>query len=275
MKRSEPTRVILGVLAAAFALATLSAACATEEIHQDTLVARQGDPADGAAIRFYFERSDIAPGDTSAPVYRPVVDGRLLVVQGWDDVVLFPGNGFCCPVIPAGRHTVALRDASGATYIETPLLETRAGLVHHLVVFGDGTAPEFRFYVDDPATVPAGMAHVRLLNALASRQALEAQRCPDDPTAPCTPLGDVGVAYGDTFETDSPRDTLTQLTWRVPAAGGGQPVFGTMANPLPPQYSDCISNYLRAILRIDPGGGTSMFDSGLGSGTPLCPTAGP
>jgi hypothetical protein len=257
-------------LALASALSALPAACATDEVHQDTLVARQGDSADSASLRFYFARSDVAPGATS-PLYHVLVDGRLLVLSGSEEVGLYAGNSFCCAVLPAGRHTFELRDQGGATYVQTPLLETGAGLAHHLIVFGDPAAPEYRLYVDDPATVPAGMAHVRLLNALDSRQSLSPQRCPGNALGACAPVG-ADVDYGETFEIDSPRETLGELTWSL-ASAAGPPLVGSMATPLPPEYSSCISNYLRAVLFASPTEGTALFDSGLGSGTPLCGAA--
>jgi hypothetical protein len=249
-------------------LAAFAAACTTQELHQDTLVAGQVNPSDGASIRLYFSRGDIAPGEVS-PLYRVVVDGKLLVHPGWDAIELFSGNGFCCPVIPAGRHTFELRGEDGAAYLTTPLLETRAGLTHHLMVFGHPSAPEYRWFVDDPATVPAGMAHVRLLNAVDDGAALEPLRCPGNAVEACVAAGPA-IAFGETFETDSPRDTVGELSWRP--VGATQPFATGMVTVLPPDYGSCISSYLRAVLHVGlDGGGISYFDSGLGSGTPRCP----
>jgi hypothetical protein len=279
MKRLEPVREFRRLRVAALAFVASQAACATEPLHQDTLVAPDADAPDAAPFHFYLFKNG-TPSTANTAVYRLFVDDKLLVADG-TYLQLNSSSGVCCPAVPSGQHVFELRDESGARYVATPPLDARAGLLHQLIFFGDGAAPEFRFYVDDPAPVPAGMTHVRLLNATTTRQDLVALRCTDIPAGICASLGTAPVAYGRTFEVDWPRAELAQLQWSVPAVGGPAPppeqlvtlVPAVALEPLPRAYPDgCVPDHLSAILQVPPTGdyGAGSFDSGLGSYIPFC-----
>ena len=100
---------------------------------------------------------------------------------------------------------------------------------HHLVVFGDPQAPQYRFFRDDPATVPAGAMRLRLLNGLDSGLPIQPARCADA-ASPCFALGPP-LAVGESFEIDEPMATVAQLVWRLPngdpSAGGPIAIFDT------------------------------------------------
>jgi hypothetical protein len=93
--------------------------------------------------------------------------------------------------------------------------------MHHLVMFGDPASPQFRFFADDPATVPSGGRHLRLLNALDHGQPIQALRCPGS-VLPCGSFG-TPIAFGEILELDEPTPSLNELRWSTAetAADGG------------------------------------------------------
>ena len=276
MKRLEAARTFPGVLAAALGVAALQAACATDLLHQNTLATEDDDAPDASLLQIFFYRNN-TPSTANTTVYRLFVDGDLLVDDG--TYFQFNSSSGASMAIPSGQHVFELRDPSGGRYVTTPPLESRPGLLHHLVFFGDGSAPEFRFYLDDPAPVPSGMTHVRLLNATSTREDLTALSCTNIPiaTASCAPLGTAPVAYGETFEVDWPRGALLQLGWSAAGMNVPQPIVeilpGPAIEPPPPAYSGgCVPDFLSAILQVDPTGdyGAGSFDSSVSSYLPFC-----
>jgi hypothetical protein len=215
--------------------AAAPAACGTEELHQDVFVIGEtGGPAaweTPARVTVYLFRNDLyddADGRRSFPhPYRLRFDGLDVMWAVGEDreyPPVYVDNVFRLAPFPAGDHglQVVPNDPS------LPLVGGNVSLVadqeHHLIVFGDPQAPQYRLFRDDPATVPAGVTHVRLLNGLDSGLAIQPARCAD-PQSPCVALG-APLAVGESFEIDEPTETRGQLAWRL--ADGDTSVGGPM-----------------------------------------------
>ena len=216
-------------------------ACSTQEVRPDPkdvmLVGISSAEYDSAAAIFVI-RDDAIAQDASLtprnlPPYSVMVDGRF---AAWDETTFVQAGassavGF---TLPAGSHVIALVDDHGQVAVTSPPMQTRPGFdpatnpVFNpaVVFFGGATSLRARVLIDDPTLVPEGLVRVRLMNALADHQPIQAVQCPTDidsspqyAAGACTPLGDP-IAYGDVFERDAGPDVVNKLGyyWAPPGA---------------------------------------------------------
>lgn len=211
-------------------------ACGTDEIQRQAaplVPGANGAAGSGAWLWVYLSLDTCVPDGSPCPGYRLDIDNLPVL---WDDGSgdYFPvggmsGSGF---TVPLGRHTFSLLDpSSGQKVVGTAAMDMADGMAYSLVFFGPPESLEQRWIVNDPSSVPVGMTHVRLLNALASQNAIQPVHCAGNlQTSPCDSLGPP-VAHGEMFEIDNPSDTLASLGWRVsvPIAGGA--VVAPMTTP--------------------------------------------
>jgi hypothetical protein len=232
-RRPVPTRPLLFACSLLSAVA-LDAACTTEAV-QPKVIALDGKA--NSAIGLYLIRDDSLDPAVSAqqlPSYRVAVDGNYLVYNGSAYVQAAWTTAWDLPVA-AGSHVVALVDGQGqpvvASAVENkpfaplPLPPYRASVVF----FGNPTAFGARVLIDDPAALPAGAVHLRVVNALVDHQPLQVVQCLTDldassshtvATATCTPVG-APTAYGDVFDTDAGADVVNKIGfyWAAPGTG--------------------------------------------------------
>ena len=178
-------RATLTTLGCAVASALALAACSTDDVRPDvTLVS---DPSFDSRISLYVTRDDAYDADLTAnnlSPYRVQVDGRY-VAYDESQYILAGSNGSVSFALPAGEHVVALVDDQGRTAVTSPTVETKPGgdpaqpfSSPAIVFFGGPTTMRARVIVDDPAAVPAGSIHVRVMNAFVDHQPVQVVQCP-------------------------------------------------------------------------------------------------
>ena len=224
--RPFPALPVVLALAAAIPVA----ACSTEEVYPK-VTPYPSDPYSAVGIEVYMIRDDFLTQDSppayrSLPPYGVTVDGIAASQDGIHPLIASPNISVGVLVQP-GTHAIALVDGQGHVAAVSPPLEAKLGVRTVVAFFGGPTSLRARVLLDDPATVPAGSTHVRVLNALADHQPIQIVQCPTalDGRVPytasaCTPLGDP-VAHGDVFETDTGADVANRLGfyWAAPGAG--------------------------------------------------------
>jgi hypothetical protein len=225
-----------------FCCALLSAvavsACSTEQVSPDptkVIFVAVASPEYNSAAGLFVIRDDAYDASLMprnlAP-YGVTVDGRL---AAWDETFFVQAGpasalGF---TLPAGSHVISLVDDQGRVAVTSPPMDTRPGFdpatssfSPAVVFFGGPTSLRARVIFDDPALVPAGSVHVRLMNALADHQPIQPVQCPTDvdggtayTAGACTPVGDP-IAYGAVFEQDAAPDVAARLGyyWAAPDA---------------------------------------------------------
>lgn len=93
-----------------------------------------------------------------------------------------------------------------------------------------------RVFISDPAAVPAGTTHVRVMNAISDHQPLQIVQCPSSfdsnwtyTESDCAPVG-APIAYGDVYETDATPDVVGKLGFHWAGAGATSPSAVTPIN---------------------------------------------
>jgi hypothetical protein len=212
----------------------LDAACKTEDVHPNVLVL---NAPSNSAIAFFLIRDDAYGPDGAQiyyqhPLYRIAVDSSYLAYD--ETTYVQPGSTIAWDLpVAAGSHLVSLVDEQGHTLAASPAIETKPFAAPPLpsyhpsvVFFGSPATLRARVLVDDPATLPAGAVHLRVMNAFIDHQPLQVVQCLTDldagstvPTAgTCTPVG-APIAYGDVFETNAGADVVNKLGFYWDAPG--------------------------------------------------------
>jgi len=198
------------------------AACTTDDLNSAVLVTSKIsgslDLGSAAAVAFHMSRTDLYDGDDARqlPYYDLNVDGRDVVLDTGDRLLLPSAGSFIGLRLPPGLHTLRMRTQDGID-LTSPNVELPAGMLSHVVVFGDPPGLQLLFYADDPSLVPDGTTHLRFVNALDRHQMIQRGRCLVAGDTPCTPSG-AAMAFGETFETDEPNQpdpTVGPLRWWV------------------------------------------------------------
>jgi hypothetical protein len=222
-------------------LAAASFGCSTEEVHRDVFILGvTGGPAAWeapASVSFYMYRNDLRDGDDEfrdLPSYRLRFDGLDVVWDTGEYLSIGAGNSLHGPRLPAGDHVLEVVSDDASLPAAGGNLSLVSNQLHHVVVFGDPHAPQFRLFRDDPATVPAGATHLRLLNGLDTGQPITPARCMDDAPS-CVAIG-AQLAFGELFEIDEPAQTPFELVWGL--ANGDPNVRGPMATGLHSQLGN-------------------------------------
>jgi hypothetical protein len=234
---TSPPLAKLVALGAALLSTGALGACSTDDLHPDVTIL--GDASADSAMSIYVVREDAYTADlvprNLAP-YRVRVDGRL-VAYDTRNFVLVGSNACYGLTLPAGEHVVSLVDDQGRTAVISPTVETRPGLNPSapvfgsaIVFFGGPNTMQARAFLDDPAALPAGSIHARVMNALADHQPVQVVQCPTAldgsrtyTGGECTPIGDP-IAYGEVFETDATPDVVAKLGFYWAAPGAVNPV---------------------------------------------------
>jgi len=196
-------------------------ACSSQELHRDVFVLEEtGGPAAWeapASVNFYLYRDDVFDSNDVAifntPPYRLRFDGLDVVWDSGEYVDLGAIGSLWGPRFPVGDHLLEVVSDDPSLPSVGTTVSLVSNQVHHVVVFGDPRAPQFRFFRDDPATVPAGVTHLRLVNGLDRRQQITPARCVGS-TPSCVALG-APLAFGESFEIDEPSETEKQLVWQL------------------------------------------------------------
>ena len=188
------------------------AACSTQEISADPVVVPDDMPsADHGVLQIAVAPSESsfeeqqARAATNTSLFQVYFDGQQLA---WSSngaprpVLVGEGGTTGIGYLPAGRHHFDVRAGYRGPTAFAGDGEIAAGAMTELYLFGPAGALDGRF-VSYP-TVPAGTAHVVLINLVRSGQSLEAVKCVDD-TSHCTPVS-APLALGETFEGDFPID---------------------------------------------------------------------
>ena len=229
-----PTRPLMFACALLFAVA-LGGACTTEDVHPNVVMVASPN----AGIAFFLIRDDAYNPDGTAnyelPLYRVTVDGSYLTFNESTYVdVRGPTAAWDLPA-PAGTHVVGLSDEQGHAVAASPAIETKPLATPPLpsyhptvVFFGGSTSFRARVLIDDPAALPAGVVHLRVMNAFVDHRPLQVVQCLTDLDAnavvqtagTCTPVG-APIAYGDAFETDAGADVVNKIgfSWDEPSTG--------------------------------------------------------
>lgn len=213
-------------------------ACSTQELRPDNtmIVAKSTESGVGIIVI----RDDAYTQNTLAyrnlPPYNVMVDGQF---AAWDETLYVQAalNGAVFFTLPAGPHVYGLADDQGRVAITTPPIDmkpdfdvVKSNFNPWVIFFGGATSLRARVLTDDANAVPAGSVHVRLMNALADHQPLQAVQCPADlhrsivfTAGSCTPLGEP-IAYGDVFEADVAADVANMIGYHWAAPGAVAPV---------------------------------------------------
>lgn len=224
--------------------AVAAGACSTEQLPTDrskVMLVGSAIPENDSGAGIFLIRDDAYDPSSltprNLPAYGVTVDGRI---AAWDETafVLVGSNASVGFRLPAGSHVISLVDGQGRVAVTSPPMDTRPGLDPAIVFtpwdifspavvfFGGPTSLQARVLVDDPTLVPAGSVHVRLMNALADHQPIQAVQCPTDvdgstpyTAGACTPVGEP-IAYGAVFEWDAAPDAAARLGyyWAAPDA---------------------------------------------------------
>jgi hypothetical protein len=226
-------------------------ACSTEELNREVFVLGEtGGPAAWeapASVNFYLYRNDVHDandGFRDLPAYRVRFDGLDVVWDTGEYVRLGASNALYGPQLPAGDHVLEVVSDDPNLPTAGSNLSLVSNQLHHVVVFGDPHAPQFRFFRDDPATVPAGATHLRLVNGLDAGQRITPARCMDSAPS-CVAFG-APLAFGESFEIDEPTETKMQLVWRLAdrdsnigaqMASGLHSGFGNLPNGEPSPFT--------------------------------------
>jgi hypothetical protein len=246
---SFPGLLLVGTLLSAVTVG----ACSTQELAADprqVMLVAVASPEYDSAVGIFVIRDDaydasLAPRNLSP--YDVTVDGRFAAWDAATAVQASPNSsvGF---TLPSGSHVIALVDDSGQEAVTSPPMVTRPGFdpVTHfvfspaVVFFGSPTALRARVLLDDPALVPAGSVHVRLMNALADHQPIQVVQCPTDvdgstpyTAGACTRLGEA-VGYGDVFEQDAAPEAVNRLGYFWAAPDAVDPVVMSISLGRPP-----------------------------------------
>jgi hypothetical protein len=228
-RRPVPTRPL--VACALLAAAALDGACTTEDVHARVLTI---DRDANSHVAVYLIRDDAPYGTTEQrPIYRVTVDGSYLTGGEHEYVQTGGTNAWDIPVA-AGVHMASIVDEQGSAAVASPVFETKPFVAEPLpsyhasvVFFGSPSAFLARVLIDDPATLPAGAVHLRVVNAFGDHRSLQIVQCLADldaiATVPsagtCTAVGDP-IPYGDVFETDAGADVVNKVgfEWAGPGA---------------------------------------------------------
>jgi hypothetical protein len=187
-------------------------ACSTQEIDPEPVQMLVGGPGwNSGALEIAFapwesdfaaEQADNSVGDN----FHLFVDGAQ--VAGWsytgslEQIVVSEGALNAIGFLPAGAHHFEIRAGfHGPTAFagDGVLLP---GAQTNLYLFGPPGGVEGRF-VSLPYAVPAGTAHVSLINLIRTGQSLEVVACAD--ISHCTPVSPP-LAIGEAFAADVPLD---------------------------------------------------------------------
>ena len=217
------------------ALATAVTGCGTKTVEPAVINVGLSDgrpTPEKATVILHMSRDDESPPREDAVVHRLRIDGRFAAWNEAEFVTFFAGSTML--TVAPGQHVYEIVDADDNAIATTGLLETKSGISHFLAVFGAPDALQHRWFANDPAVVPAGSSHIRLLNALKSRDALQPLLCPGGDVAACAAAGPA-LNHGETFEVDHPADKVAELKWRwnPSAPGGGTPVTYDMTRLYP------------------------------------------
>jgi hypothetical protein len=209
-------------------------ACSTEELRPaNTMLVAQSIDSSVGSVGIIVIRDDAYTQDTlvarNLPPYSVMVDGQF---AAWDETFYVQAlNSAVYFTLPAGSHVFGLADDQGRVAITTGPIETKSGFDvlkpnfnPSVIFYGGATSLRARVLTDDPTAVPAGSVHLRVMNALADHQPIQAVQCPADLNGPttagsCTPLG-APIAYGDVFEADFGADVANRIGyyWAAPGA---------------------------------------------------------
>lgn len=276
-----PTRSLMFACALLSAVA-LAAACGTEDVHPN-VIHRDPTSSTNTAIAFFLIRDDAYGPDgdyqpQTTPFNRVRVDGSYLVDGYAGESTYLQANNLSALDlrVAVGSHAVALVDEQGHVVAASPAIETKPFAspplpsYHPTVVFfGSPSALRARVLIDDPAALPAGAVHLRVMNTFVDHQPLQIVQCLTTigfDTVPaagtCTPVG-APLAYGDVFETDAGADVVDTLGFYWAAPGAVDPVVQSIYGVGPSPY-------------IDAGASTSFVTrlparvKGPGSACPSC-----
>jgi hypothetical protein len=210
------------ILAALTVAVLLPAAtgCDTQDVRPNVLVSLPLDttatpaPGLGSWLVIYTAKDDCGVGDSNCAWFNLRIDGKMAVWPGtYDYVEIFSVNQAGL-IIPPGTHVIELVDRlTGTPLITTPPLDMRSDMLHNLAVFGPPGAVQQRWFVDDPALVPEGVSHTRVLNALAGGDPIQPVQCTDTGGVDCTALG-APVEHGGMFEAQLTEAELETFGWR-------------------------------------------------------------
>jgi hypothetical protein len=230
--------VKLATLACAAFPALAGGACLTEDLHQDVFTVT--DPSNDGRFGFYLIRDDVyqyVPSQTSYP-YRCTIDGKAATWNTSTYATFLPNIYQHFPV-PSGSHAITIIDDASHVSTATLTIEARPDgpppdsdpghFANYMAVvfFGGASGMNTRVLISDPATVPAGMTHVRVMNAFSDHLPLQVVECPAsfawDQTytaGDCAPIG-APIEYGAMYETDATPDVVTRLGYYWTGLGGG------------------------------------------------------
>jgi hypothetical protein len=198
--------------------------CDTQDVRANVMVSlplggETPAPGLGTWLYIFTARDECPAGDANCPWFNLRIDGKMVVWPGTYDYVEAASLNMTGLIIPPGTHVIELVETrTGAVLVKTPALEMRPDMLHNLAVFGPANALQQRWFVDDPALVPQGLAHTRVLNALASADPIQPVQCTDTGGVNCTAMG-APLAHGDMVEADLTDEQLETFGWKLVRPG--------------------------------------------------------
>jgi len=254
-RRYPVLAVSIGVL---FALP----ACSTQEIDPEPvqMLVAGGPSANSGALEIAFApwESDYAAelaNNSVGDQFHVFLDGAELAYSSGtgslEQIVVSEGGLNSIGYLPAGSHHFEIRAGfHGPTaFAGDGVLST--GAQTNLYLFGPPGRVEGRF-VALPYAVPAGTAHITLINLIRTGQSLEVVACAD--ASHCTPMSPP-LAIGENFTADLPLDAATQ-DWpngRFVVSNGAAIGFHQVPTPAVPDPPLQPLNYnLELVGPVDP-----------------------
>jgi hypothetical protein len=213
------------LLTSALALAALlpASGCETQDVRPDVLVSiplGSDIPAPGLGtwLQIYVAMDECVER-ADCPAFHLYIDGRIAVWPGGYDYVLAGPFNLTALIIPPGTHVIELVEPlTGASLLETSPLAMQADMLHNLAVFGPAGGRVQRWFVNDPALVPEGLTHARMLNALIGGDPIQPVQCTDSTLVSCTALG-APIEHCALFEAQLSGAELETLGWKWAAPG--------------------------------------------------------
>jgi hypothetical protein len=216
-------------LAASLAALLPAAGCDTQELHPNVMVSLplNGEtPAAGLGswLYIYVAQDECQPGqDAGCLWYNLRIDGQMVVwpgtAEGLYDYVQMSSLNLTGLIVPPGTHVIELVEQwTGIPLIKTEAMEMLPDMLHNLAVFGPRGGLKQRWFIDDPALVPQGVKHARVLNALVGGTALQPVQCTDPDGVDCPALG-APIEHGGIFEAELTDAELGTFGWKWAAPG--------------------------------------------------------